>query len=84
MTKYLYKLYTGNIWQVKLANLVNCELFIKFFFANIHSYTKKLMYLVYALTVAYSPNFSLPIALVHQNFPPPNISHVQYKIQLLK
>ena len=37
------------------------------------------MYLAHALTVAYSPNFSSPIAftcMVCQNFPPPNISHV--------
>ena len=41
------------------------------------------MYLAYALTVAYSPNFSSPIAftcMVRQNFPLPNISHVQYSI----
>ena len=42
------------------------------------------MYLLaYALTIAYSPNFSLPIAftfMISQNFPPPNISHVQYPL----
>ena len=37
--------------------------------------------MAYALTVAYLPNFSSPIAftcMVHQNFPPPNISRVWY------
>ena len=39
------------------------------------------MYLVYAMTVAYLSNFSLPITftfVVHQIFPPPKYSHVQY------
>ena len=39
------------------------------------------MYLAYALTVTYSPNLSLPIALtcmVCQNFPPPKIFRVWY------
>ena len=39
------------------------------------------MYLAYPLTVACLPNFSSLIAftcMVHQNFPPPNISCVQY------
>ena len=39
------------------------------------------LYLTYALTVAYLPNFSLPIAFtctVCQNFPLPNISRVWY------
>ena len=38
-------------------------------------------YMAYALTVAYSPNFSLPIDftyMVRQNFPLPNISCVRY------
>ena len=51
-----------NLVGEKLANLANCELFAKIFLANIHRYME------YALTVAYSPNFSVPIA-----FPPPNI-----------
>ena len=41
------------------------------------------MYLAYALSVAYSPNFSLPIAftcMVRQTFPIPNISHVPYNL----
>ena len=41
------------------------------------------MDMTYALTVTYLPNFSLPIAftcMVHQNFPPPNIFHVRYKL----
>ena len=45
-------------------NLANYEL------ANIHRYTENV--LAYTLTVAYSPNFSLPIAfayMVCQNFP---------------
>ena len=64
----------------KLVNLANYELFTKIFLTSIHRYTEK-MYLAYALTVAYSPNFSSPIAftcMVHQNFPLPNISHVRY------
>ena len=39
------------------------------------------MYLAHALTVAYSPKFSLPIAftyMVHQTFPLPKFSHAQY------
>ena len=45
---------------------------------NIHRYTE--MYLAYALTVAYSSNFSSPIAftcMVCQNFSPPKLSHVR-------
>ena len=59
----------------KLVNLVNRELLAKIFLSNIHK-----MYLAYALTVAYSPNFSSPIAftcMVRQNFPLPNISSVR-------
>ena len=67
----------GNIWQrKKLANLANHELFAKVFLA-IFTNTLK-MYIPYALTVAYLPNFSSPIAFtykVHQNFPLPYISH---------
>ena len=65
-------------WE-KFVNLVNCELFAKIFLVNIHRYTKNA--LAYALTVAYLPKFSSPIAftcMVCQNFPPPNISHVWY------
>ena len=39
------------------------------------------MYLAYALTVAYSPSFSSPIAftcVAYKNLPPPNISCVRY------
>ena len=57
--------------------LANRELFTKIFLASIHRHTE--MYLAYALTVAYSPNFSSPIAftcMVHKNFPLPNISLV--------
>ena len=46
--------------------------------------TRKI-YMAYALTVAYSPNFSSPIAftcMVHQNFPTLNISYVQYCTKL--
>ena len=63
----------------KLAKLENHELFAKIFLANIYRYTK--MYLAYALTITYLPNFSLPIPLtcmVRQNFPPPKFSHVWY------
>ena len=38
-------------------------------------------YIAYALTEAYLPNFSLPIAftyMIRQSFLPQNISHVQY------
>ena len=64
----------------KLAILANRELFAKIFLTNTHRYTK--MYLAYALTVAYSPNFSLPIAftyMVCQNLPPsPKFFLVRY------
>ena len=60
--------HTGNIWHRKnWQNLANYELFTKIFLTNIQK-----MYLAYALTVAYSPNFSSPIAftcMVHQNPP---------------
>ena len=72
-------LYMGNTWWGELKNLANHELFAKIFLTNIHRHTKNV--LTYALTVAYSPNFSLPIAFactVRQNFLPPNISHVWY------
>ena len=48
--------------------------------SQVFRYTPK-MYLAYALSVAYLPNFSLPIAfscMVQQNFLLPNIFHVQY------
>ena len=45
----------------KLANFVNCELAICQNFPRTFTDTLK-MYLVYVLTVAYLPNFSLPIA----------------------
>ena len=54
----------------KLVNFMNRELFAKIFLANISDTPK--MYLAYALTVAYLPSFSLPIAftcMVRQNFP---------------
>ena len=56
-----------NVGMEKMANLMNRELFAKIFLTN----TLK-MYLAYALTVAYSPNFCLPIAftcMVCQKFP---------------
>ena len=62
--------YMGNIWRG--GNLANREQFASPIFTD----TLKM----YALTVAYSPNFSSPIAFtctVHQNFLPPNNSHVQ-------
>ena len=71
-------------WEIlvgkKLANLANCEPFAKIFLTNIHRYTET--YMAYALTVAYSPNFFLPIPItymIHQNFPLPNISRVRYE-----
>ena len=72
---YMGKIWWGKNWWI----LANRKLFVKIFIINIHRYTK--MHLAYALTVVDSPNFSSPIAftcMVHQNFPPPNISHVQY------
>ena len=63
--------YMGKIWcGKKLTNLANRELFAKIFLTSINRYTE--MYLAYALTVAYSPKFSSPIAFtckVHQYFP---------------
>ena len=70
------------VWE-KLASLVNCELFAKIFLANIHRSPK--MYLVYALTLTYSPNFSLPIAFtctVRQKVPLPIFSHVWYSVTI--
>ena len=58
-----------NLVEKKLVNLTNRELFALIFLTNIHK-----MYLAYALTAAYLPKFSLPIAftgMVHQIFPPP-------------
>ena len=55
--------------------LVNCELFAKIS-SRIFTDTLKM----YALTVAYLPNFSSPIAftcMVRQNFSLPNISRVR-------
>ena len=55
---------------VDLVNLVNSSKFSSAIFTD----TPK-TFLEYALTVDYSPNFSLPIAftcMVRQNFPPPN------------
>ena len=69
------KIWWGKNWWI----LANRKLFVKIFIINIHRYTK--MHLAYALTVVYLLNFSSPIVItcmVHQNFPPLNISHVQY------
>ena len=55
----------------KLVNLMNRELFAKFS-SPIFTDTLKI-YLAYALILAYSPNFSLPIAFtctICQNFSP--------------
>ena len=63
-----------------LSNLANLELFAKIFLTNINFTDTWKTYMAYALTVAYSPYFSSPIAfacMVHQNFPPPNISRVR-------
>ena len=43
-------------------NLANHDPFAKIFLANIHRYTESI-YGICALTIAYSPNFSSPIAL---------------------
>ena len=69
----------GNIWWEKKWQIMSYSLK---FSLPIFTDTSK-MYLTYALTVAYLPNFSSPIALifactVRQNFPSPNISHVRY------
>ena len=61
--------YTGK----KLANHVHSPKFYSPIFTDTEN--------ICALTVAYSPNFSSPTALtcmVHQDFPPPNISCVRY------
>ena len=64
----------GKFWQgKKLVNLENRELVIHQNFPCQYSQIAIAMYLAYALTVAYLPNFSSPIAftyMVHQNFPP--------------
>ena len=43
---------------------MNHELFARIFLTNIHSYTENV--LAYALTIAYSPNFSSFTCMVHQ------------------
>ena len=63
------------VWE-KLANLAS---YSPIFSSPLFTDTPK-MYLTYALTVAYSPNFSLPIAftcMVRRNFPPPIFSCVR-------
>ena len=45
----------ANFGWGKLMNLTNRDLFTKIFLAKIHRYIE--IYLAYALTVAYSPNF---------------------------
>ena len=64
-----YSLYcTWEIWVRE--KLVNRELFAKIFLTNIFTDTSK-MYSAYALTVADSQKFSVPIAfncMVHQKF----------------
>ena len=60
--------------------MANHELFAKIFLTNIIFTDTRKTYTAYALTVAYLPNFSSPIAftcMVRQNFPLPNISHAQ-------
>ena len=60
----------------KSTNLVNREPSANIFLTD----TWK-AYMAYTLTVAYLPNFSLPIAftcMVHQTFSLPKISRVQY------
>ena len=62
----------------KVANLVNHQLFAKTFLDNIHRYTENVV--AYALTVAYSPYFSSPIAftcMLCQKFSLPKFSHVR-------
>ena len=59
--------YTGNLWWGKFWQIVS---YSPKFSSPIFTGTLK-MYLAYALTVAYLPNFSLPIAftcMAHQNF----------------
>ena len=73
--------YTGNIWRQKIGKLGKSWTIrqsIPYQYSQIHW---KCLSHNYALTVAYLPNFSSPIAFtcaVHQIFPPPNISCVQY------
>ena len=71
MTTAHGKIFAGE----KLPNLENHELFCQNFPCQIFTDTPK-MYLAYALTVAYSLNFSSPIAftcVVNQKFPPTKI-----------
>ena len=65
--------------EKKLVNLANHELFAKIFLTNIpHQYSSPIftdtqkMHLAYELIVAYSSNFSSPIALLYGSpkFPP--------------
>ena len=70
----------------KLANLVNREPFSKIlFFSPIFTDTPK-THMAHTLTVAYSSNFSSPIAftcMVCQNFPLPNISCLWYDTECI-
>ena len=71
-----------NFGREKLVNSVNHELFTKIFLPNIHW---KCSYLACALIVAYSPNFSLPIAftfIVRQIFPLPKFSSVRHTLAM--
>ena len=73
---FLIVQYTGNIWAGELLAKFSSPIF-----ADKPKDTLKMHFIYYALTIAYLPNFSLPIAFtctVRQNFPPPNISCVQF------
>ena len=67
----------------KMANLANRELFAKIFLGNIHTYTENIFGICTDCSLfAYLPTFPcqqlLPVAMVCQNFPLPNISRVRY------
>ena len=69
---HMYGRYMGNFGREKNWRIMSCS--------PIFTNTPK-MYLAYAVTVAYSPNFSSPNAftcMVRQNFFLPKISRVQY------
>ena len=68
--KSIVATYANVLWGKNLVNLANHELFAKIFLQIVTDTPK--MYLAYALTVAYLPNFSSPIAftgMVCQKFP---------------
>ena len=69
-----------NFGGEKISEIWQIMSYFPKFSLPIFTYTVK-MYLAYALTLASSPKFSLPIAftcMVRQNFPPPKLSSVRH------